>query len=184
MRRAVWTAVILLVAACSSAPVQSNLGDDGWGPSHDDAAPPRKRPVAPRALPIPEGKRQPYARASEIANLKEIPGRSQSEHLDGVFDRSVWVSEQAAGYLALTPGTVMAPGALIVQRHHPRGSDRTVAYFVMEKLAQGSQSETRDWRFLVLDDELRVAAEKNLQLCGRCHADAPYNGLFGIAEDP
>jgi hypothetical protein len=137
----------------------------------------------PRALPIPEAQRKTWARASELASLRMVPGRSQSEHLDGVFDRTVLVSETLSSYGALTPTTTVPAGALVVQRHHPRGDERTVAYFVMEKLATGTSKATLDWRFLVVDEKLRVAAQENLRLCGRCHADAPYAGLFGVAVE-
>jgi hypothetical protein len=110
-----------------------------------------------------------------MASLQEITGRSPSEHLDGRFDRSVLVSASASAYATLTASTKLPPDALVVQRHHPRGAERTVAYFVMQRQEKG-------WRFLVLDEKLRVAAEKNLRLCARCHADAPFDGLFGPGD--
>lgn len=184
VRRAIAPAVILLaISSCTQTPIQRSLGDEGWGPSMDEQAPPRKKVVVPRALPIPVGQRKPWARGGEISALHEVTGRSRSEHLDGIFDRTVLVSMPPGTYPSLTPSMAIPAGTLVVQRHHPRGAERTEAFFVMEKLTAGASPSTHDWRFLVLDTELRVAAEKNLRLCGRCHADAPYNGLFGVSWD-
>ena len=145
---------------------------------------PRPKPVVPRARPIPESQRTIWSRAAEIDTLTVVSGRSASEHLDGVFDRTVAVNAAAAGYGALTASGTFPPGALLVQRHHPRGADRVVAYFVMEKLAKGTAPNARDWKFLVLDERLRVAAAEKLTLCSRCHADAPFSGVFGLAAPP
>ena len=187
MRRrqlSIQVAAILLLAACSTpAHPPSATADDGWGPSLDDDNAPRTKPVVPRALPIPVSQRKRWTRADEIAALTVLNRRTPSEHLDGILDRTVAINALARDYATLTRTTAMPEGALIVQRHHPRGSDQTSVYFVMERRAPGTDKTTRDWRFLVLDAELRVAAEKNLALCARCHVDAPNNGLFGYASE-
>jgi hypothetical protein len=119
--------------------------------------------------------RQRWNRADELDQLDVVQGRTPSEHLDGVFDRTVLVNASARSYRTLSRSTVLPSGALVVQRHHLRGEDATAVYFVMERLPSGN------WTFLVVDRELRVAAAQHLERCARCHADAPYNGLFGVA---
>lgn len=178
MRRVAPAALILLVVGCTPALTREHpTGDDGWGPSANER--PRAQVVEPRALPIPEAQRTRWSGADALASLTEVAARSPSEHLDGVFDRTVLVSPTLA-YGALTAHTIVAPGTIVVQRHHPRGDERTVAYFVMEKVTPAALG----WRFLVVDEKLRVAAHENLELCTRCHADAPFGGLFGVPAEP
>lgn len=159
-------------------------GEDGWGPTLAEAGEPRRAHVVPRALPIPESERKRWEHADELAQFRAVAIRSPSEHLDGVYDRTVLVNAQAGAYENLSRGSSPPPGAVIVERHHPRGEEQTVVYFAMERLPKGSAPATRDWRFLVVDEGLRVAAVENLAPCARCHADAPYDGLFGIAVLP
>ncbi len=176
-------AVLAGALGCTHVPPPGPTGEDGWGPSLADGAP-RPRPhVVPRALPIPEGERKPWEHAAALPSLTALPHRSPSEHLEGLYERTVLVNEAASGYALLTLTTALAPGALLVQRHHRRGSDEAVSYFVMERLAPGASRTTRDWRFLVVDTQLRVAATSNLELCARCHADAPFDGLFGLGSE-
>ncbi len=185
MRRVALPAFFLLAASCAPAPPTApDTSEDGWGPSLSERDGPPKKPVAPRALPIAESKRERWARADEMPKLSLLSGRSPSEHLDGVFDRTVMVDAAVSGYRTLTATTTMVAGALIVQRHHPRGAERVIAYFIMEKLEKGARPHARDWRFLVVDEKLRVAADQQLSLCARCHADAPFNGLFGVGRAP
>lgn len=171
---------LLLLLACAPEP-QAPAGEDGWGPTLAEVGEPRRAHVVPRALPIPESERTRWEHADALPDLRAVAVRSRSEHLDGVYDRTVLVNAAAGAYENLTRGSAALPGALVVQRHHPRGAESVVVYFAMERLAKGSRPAARDWRFLVVDETLRVAASDNLQPCARCHADAPFDGLFGIA---
>jgi hypothetical protein len=160
-----------LLCGCAGAG-SSVVGDDGWSSGGARARPVAEPPDAAHPKPFPEDARKPWTGAAAMASLRQVGGRGPTEHLDGRVERTVVINEAALGYGA---GGV-ADGAVIVQRHHPAGSDRVLSSFVMEKSAAG-------WRFLVLDAELRVAADSQvpgmIAACARCHADAPRDGLFG-----
>jgi hypothetical protein len=116
-------------------------------------------------------RRSRWRLADAVAGLRRVPGRGTSEHDEGL-ERSVLVNEAAAPYLELAGPAPLAEGALIVQRHHPEGSDEVLSLFAMLKLPSGR------WEFTVLDPALRVAATPHAA-CGQCHAQAPFDGLFG-----
>jgi hypothetical protein len=165
----------LVLAGCA-APAPLPVGDDGWGPSDDHATARPPLAAAPRARTIPAAKRKRWSGADGLSSLHAIALRTPSEHLDGRFERTVLVNDLANAYERLAVTTIMPKGALVVQRHHLRGSDETSVYFVMEKT-----SDDDTWRFLVVDAQLRVAAHAALDACARCHVEAPHRGLFGVA---
>ena len=122
---------------------------------------------------------------SELPKLVTIGTRTPSEHFDGRFERTVLVNDAASAYERLTATTVIPQGALVVQRHHPAGSDSVAVYYVMEKVAAnpgGPGSPAKEqWKFFIVDEALRVAG-RDVALCARCHAEAPFDGLFGIGK--
>jgi hypothetical protein len=46
--------------------------------------------------------------------------------------------------------------------------------FVMTRL------EDTSWDFGLVDEKGMLVAEPSSALCARCHAEAPYEGLFGL----
>jgi hypothetical protein len=188
LRRAVTASVaggFVAVVGCSPAPTPV-LYDDAWNSTPGTATVAEKdRPAAPRPSSIEPGKRIRWARADDVATLTQVGGRAPSQHGDGAWERTVWVNEAAAGYRTAAGGATMPAGALLLQRHHAVGQAHTTTIYLMEKLAGGASPGTGDWRYLVLDAELRVAASEQLQICARCHLEAPHGSLFGPpAGDP
>lgn len=174
------TALLALAAACAEPSPRPVDADDGWGPSLPAVSASAPLPDAPRPRAIAPAARQRWERADELAALTAVAGRSRSEHLDGSFERSVLVNAAAAGYLvAGAPDEPFPAGSLIVQAHHAAGSTEGGPYFAMLKLAAGSAPAQRDWEFLVLDAELRVAARGHIEPCVRCHLEAPRDAVFG-----
>lgn len=171
-------ATMSLLACGESTPPRSPTGDDGWGPTlrgESFAAPEPTPPPAPRARPIPEEKRQPWAHAARKLTALEL--RGASEHDDDRYERTLSVSpEQVERYRHLTQGTVMPAGTIILQRHHEPGQEAVAVRYAMVK----KEGPPDAWQFVVLDDALRVAADAQLTLCVRCHQEAPFNGLFGL----
>lgn len=175
------TAALLSLLACGeSRRPRAPIGDDGWGPSlrgESFAAPEPAPPPAPRARPIPEEKRQPWAHAAVLDQLVDLRVRGASEHDDDRYERTLRVSpDQADAYRHLTQATVMPAGTVVVQRHHEPGQEAVAIRYAMVK-EEGAPSA---WQFVVLDETLRVAADAQLTLCARCHREAPFHGLFGI----
>ena len=173
----------LVAGACAPPSPPTSFDGEGWGPSGDgspaggvdlraSAPPPVPRPTA-----LPAAARQPWPHAAEVASLSLVPGRGPSEHLDGAVERTVLVNEAASGYLHLVRGRPLPAGAIVAQRHHPRGSEDVTSWYVMRK------DKGERWSFWVLDPELRVATTREaVAPCARCHVEAPYQGLFGPPE--
>ena len=90
--------------------------------------------------------------------------------MGGTYERTVFVNAAAKGYSAADEKFPV--GALIAQLHHPIDEDSVTAIFVMDRTEDG-------WNFVVLDAEKRVVTRATLDMCARCHAEAPRDGLFG-----
>lgn len=161
-------ALALLTVSCASPPPAPELVDQGgW-----DAPPPVNAVpsvTAPRALPPAE---RPAFPAEHLQGLTLASDRVASEHLGGDLERTVWVNAAAGDYRRLLPTTSFPPGATVVAKHHPPDVDRVVSLYVMQKTESG-------WRFEVLDPALRRAVLEAPPSCARCHAEAPYDGIFG-----
>jgi hypothetical protein len=169
------TATLLTLCVLGCAPQPAEVPPDGWGPSglSDASQPPRPpRPAAPRPHAIPSSQRERWAGADELDALRSVGGRSASEHASGQLERTVAINAAAGAYERLVPEIVMPAGALIAQRHFRRGSDEIDHWYVMRKSAKA-------WEFLVLDAQRRVAVAGPMELCARCHGDAPHDNLFG-----
>ena len=160
------------------------VADDGWGPSGGlgprAAVADPELPPAPRAQPIPEAERRRWEHADLLAATTQVGGRGPSEHRPAGQDRTVVVNQAASTYAELVSGTRLPRGALVAQRHHDNDSDAVRSWYVMLRPSEGPDD---GWQFIVLDAELRVAAHRDLQLCARCHLEAPHDALFGPPPD-
>jgi hypothetical protein len=170
-------ALAAIVLAACAAPAVEVVGDDGWSSGARRHARPLDGAGAedvPRPHAIPSAERRRWERADELTALHAVGGRGPSEHLGGGLERTVQVNDAATSYGS---GGAVGAGALIVERHHAVGSDGVLSLYVMTKDAASG------WQFLVLDADLRVAADSRrpgmLEACARCHAEAPHDGTFG-----
>ena len=166
---------LAIVALSACAHPQEPIAEDGWGPGgriHAGAlSEPQRRP-APRPTAVPVEARKRWVDADQLDSLRAVGSRGPSEHLDGSHERTVLTNKAAAAYAHLSVGTVVPNDALIAQRHHPADSEAIESWFIMQKRAD-------NWQFVILDPQLRVAAGPPLDLCRRCHQDAPHDHLFG-----
>ena len=76
-------------------------------------------------------------------------------------------------YAELLPGTVFPRATLIAAFHHDPARGRPGPIYIMEKGDAG-------WQRLVVDPDGRRRAEAELDLCGRCHAEAIADQVFGL----
>jgi hypothetical protein len=131
---------------------------------------------------IPSSVPTPWDLESQLSTLRPVTPRVASEHLGGAFDGEVLANEAAKPYPALGPKLALAPGATLVERHVARGVDATTVYFAMVKRSPGYDPERGDWEYLVVTADGRIEERGRLPLCGRCHADAPHDHLFGAGR--
>lgn len=82
-----------------------------------------------------------------------------------------------ADYRTLVAGRRWPPGTAAAAFHRSRESGAPGSIYAMIKSADG-------WSYLVVDQGGRIETGSGLQLCARCHADAPADSLFGAPAAP
>lgn len=121
-----------------------------------------------------------FVLAGLLPSLRQATVRSRSEHLSGELEGEVLVNEAAQAYPALGPQRGLPVGAMLLERHLVRGSEAPVVYFGMVKRAAGFDAAGGDWEYLVVSPAGQIAPQG--LLCGRCHAEAPHDHLFGASR--
>lgn len=103
--------------------------------------------------------------------------RVRSQHLGtGAIEAEVLANDVAAAYPELGPARQLPPGSVLLERLHPAGSGEAMAWFAMVRpLRDGSAGP---WQFLVVRPDGELLA-RDPPGCARCHAEAPYDGVFG-----
>jgi hypothetical protein len=94
----------------------------------------------------------------------------------------VYVSDSARDmFVAGNPKQGLFPeGAVIVkQKRLKANDDKLVELGVMIKLKKGSSPKTKDWQYLFVDPDGKLASDKTLQNCAACHANAKNDSVFG-----
>jgi len=170
---------LALALAVDCSPTPAVVGDDGWNATERVRAPSTSAgalPAAPRATLIAPPQRRPWRFARQLDALTPLPGRGPSEHGRGL-ERTTAVNAAAASYGALSSRRPLPPGAMVVQRHLHEGTEQLASYYIMRKLSR--PGPTGAWSYTVLDPQRRVAAREPLELCARCHREAPFDDLFG-----
>ncbi len=135
----------------------------------------RRGPLAPepgstQSAPAPLG---PFPRFGEIAGLTRA-GELRSGHPVAAVDAVIGVDHGAAAYGKRGRGG-FPPGALIVET---LGVGATAIHYVLERKEPGYFPEGGDWQYSVVDAGGATLATGKLQLCARCHAEAPRDHVF------
>jgi hypothetical protein len=120
--------------------------------------------------------------AEQLTMLHRATPRATSEHVHGEFDGEVLVNDAAKAYPALGPHRTLMPGATLVERHVARGAETTAVYFAMVKRSPGYDPDGGDWEYLVVSPDGTIEERGRIPLCGRCHAEAPHDHLFGAGR--
>jgi hypothetical protein len=79
-------------------------------------------------------------------------------------------------YRALRPGVALPDGTVVAALHRDTERGQPGPVYVMEK-------HNARWSFQVLGSNGRPAEHGPLTLCGRCHAEAAQDMLFGLPRD-
>lgn len=127
---------------------------------------------------MPEAKRLRWDAAEVVATLRALPHDGPSEHGGGGYRQRILLDESASSGGKLGRKRAYAPGSRIIEELRRVGDDRVAAIFTMTKLPRGESPSTGDWRFEILDGELRVAADGDLSSCSRCHLEAENDSVF------
>jgi hypothetical protein len=155
-----WLAGIALWAGCAGKPPER-----------------AKTPTKPAQTETKRAPLPPWDRFSEIRAwpaLNEQPLASRG-HGNGAYVLDVRVSpESRDAYLALLPGSTIAAGTIVAAFHRDPRRGGAGPVYVMEKGPSG-------WAFRALDAEGRPS-EHGVDLCRRCHAEAPADSLFGLPK--
>ncbi len=125
------------------------------------------------------------------ARYNDAPYRSQT-HGNRYVNNYANAIAARAGYGDPKEGMSMPPGAVLAKDSFTYTGDRALfagALFIMEKLAQGANPATGDWRYAmimpdgsVFGDTTTETAER-LDFCHACHAEkAAFDYLFFLPE--
>ena len=119
------------------------------------------------------------------ASLAKVGSRllAAQGHAGGRFDAEVYVTPSAKAAAFGLLGKI-EPGTVLVMDQSRRGKEMGAGAggptLMMEKRAPGFDPAHGDWRYVVVDG---VTVEDGpLQLCARCHDEAPHDHVFGVED--
>jgi hypothetical protein len=125
-----------------------------------------------------------WERWSEAPAYRLAVARTASQHLAADLEAETLANEVAAAYPDLGPQRTLPPGSVVVQRLFEPGAHDPAVIFAMVKRAPALPEAAAEsaWEFLVLETSGLVQERGALGTCVRCHAEAPYDMLFGRAR--
>lgn len=159
-------ALAWLAIGCSPAPKRPTTFEDEWRDAPDHVA-------APSSGAEPS---LTFTRQNELASLRAYP-EFQSAHPVRFRWATPRVSAAFERYGERPPSPPPA-GALLVQTLREAPGSSPVELWVMEKRETGFFPEGGDFLYAVLREDGTVKTAGRLQLCARCHAEAPADFLF------
>jgi hypothetical protein len=118
----------------------------------------------------------PFTRFAEIESLAQV-SKLRSGHPVGNLAGVVKVDAKASGYGQRGRGA-FPPGALVVEALGPDPDGPPTLFYVMEKRETGFFPLGGDWQYSVVTAAGKLEADGKLELCARCHAEAPRDYLF------
>jgi hypothetical protein len=166
--------IVTLGAACSPAP-------EPLGPTPGRSDRPHGGPSVPAAS-TPDAGATIWERWPEFAAYRVAIPRAPSQHLTADHEGETLANASAAAYPNLGPASPMPAGAVLVQRLYASGAQSPEVVFAMVKKEPPDAATPAAWEYLVLEPSGVVTERGMLESCARCHAEAPYEGLFGRAR--
>jgi hypothetical protein len=158
-----------LIAALS-APA---CGSARNAPAPDATEPPAEQARVP-LRPAPMKRR--WARLEEVLGWPALNARAFTSrgHAGARYVVDIHVDPaNRADYLALLPNAALRSGTLIAAVHHDPVRGRSGPIYVMEKVGA-------DWTFSVVSPGGTTERRGEIELCRRCHAEAPQDFVFGL----
>ncbi len=80
--------------------------------------------------------------------------------------------EILASYRSLTPSSVFAPGSVLAAFHRTASAEAGPVFAMVKEEKSG-------WTYVAADASGHLDRTADLELCERCHTEAPFDGLFG-----
>jgi len=154
-----------LIGACTALPAPAL----STAPA---SAPPRSVPTVPEL---------PWDLAADLASMHSV-AKTRSNHEAGSVDAEIFANAAAVPYPKLGPSRQASPGATLVEQLSTPGEDRVLAVFAMRKRDAPYAPRGGDWEFAIARPNGDVLERGRLPRCARCHAEGPYDGLYGPAR--
>lgn len=102
--------------------------------------------------------------------------------MNGDLESEVLANAEAKAYPSLGPSRLLAPGSVLAEPHYRPGSSDIVALFVMAKKPPGFDPDGGDWEYIIVEPTGVISQRGRIELCARCHAEAPNDHVFGIVR--
>ncbi len=162
---------IAIVACTPAVESQSSSATNpsAWSSNESES----EKKAAPQTTP---DKPTAWEHIEALKSFRKTGARFRSQHLQGAHDAEVLVNESAGAYPALGPSRQPPAGAMFVEALYVPNQTEVAMYFVMLKRASSTGSE---WEYAVVSSAGMIEHRGALALCARCHAEAPYDHLFG-----
>lgn len=169
-----WVVLLFALAtACTPATESqssSATNPSSWSSNESDA---EARSKATSATP---DKPTRWEHADGLSTFRKAAPRARSQHLDGEYDAEVLANDKAVAYPALGPLRQLPVGSVLVEALYAPGRPEVATYFAMVRQPSATGSA---WEYLVVSSSGMVEKRGSLTLCGRCHAEAPHDHVFG-----
>ncbi len=173
------TVLILALCACSILAL-SACASDTFRPGLSDA--PMLTPSTNASAKGPAAGR--WEHFNELGSMRLLaPTFPSRGHGTGELNAELRANDTAAAAIEnLQPGRQMPAGSLLVLLHTQRGTSNADEAFVMEKRSAGYWPGNGDWDYAVADARGVLQSRGKLELCARCHAEAPADFVFKLPK--
>lgn len=164
--------VVVSTAACTptvESQSSSAANPSAWSSNESDGA----SPPTPK---VHSDKPTRWEHIDALGTFRKAAARARSQHLHGEHDAEVLVNEAAAAYPTLGPSRQLPSGSVLVEALYAPNQQDVAMYFVMVKPSSAAGSV---WEYAVVTNAGMVERRGALTLCARCHAEAPYDHVFG-----
>lgn len=174
--------LVLVVIAMVASPMAWMTGcatQDNFVPGVSN-----RPPEAPNVPPAAgSGSTSVWEHIGTLPTLQPIDERMlPSNHNPPIWSSMVRVNEVASSsYASRSTGGSMPTGSILVDLHQIAGGEEAPVY-AMVKREPGFDSSSGDWEYLVLRASGKLESRgkaRDMNLCARCHADAPGDHVFG-----